>query len=173
MIVLVYSLLIFISALMLHFFIWQIRVPNNQVKALLKIFLLTLLIYSLILLFIPKNFKLIGLRESVTIFEYLRIIFLYFSLVASYIATYPAIEVDSPTLSIIIAIANARSKGLGKDQLRQAMNNEFLIKPRVNDLLNAKMITLYKDKYKITRRGILFYRPFMFYRKLLNIGKGG
>ena len=87
--------------------------------------------------------------------------------------TYSAIEVDSPSLVMINAIAKAGKEGLDEKLFYQMMNGDILIKPRINDLLNDKMAYLEGYKYKLTPKGRLLVRIFILYRKLLNAPKGG
>lgn len=154
---------IFCVALFLHIGIWKICVPRNQVKIISLIFLGTLMVSGIFLSTIAHF----------SIPEVLRTGIFFISLAFAYIATYPAIEADSPTLVMAVNIAGAGKMGLSKEKLQQLMNNDLLIRPRINDLLNAKMVYLDADKFRLTLKGIFLIRIFIFYRNLLNAGKGG
>ncbi len=82
--------------------------------------------------------------------------------------TYSAIEADSPSLIIVMAVASSGKDGLDKKIFEQRMNNEILLLPRVNDLISEKLAYIENDRYKLTSKGLMFARIFHIYRKLLN-----
>jgi len=91
----------------------------------------------------------------------------------AYITTYSGIEVYSPSLKIVIKIKETGSLGLNEEALDRILTDEILVKPRIQDLYKDKMIYLDKNRYKLTSKGVLLTRIFIFYRSLLNLGKGG
>lgn len=105
--------------------------------------------------------------------DYLHICLVFISLTLAYMITYSAIEVDSPTLVITILIANTGSAGMEKKQFYEAMTNEVLVKPRIEDLLTDKMADCKADRYFLTAKGVLLARLFIFFRSLLKMPKGG
>jgi predicted transcriptional regulator len=105
--------------------------------------------------------------------QQLHIVLFCTSLALAYITTYSAVEVDSPSLIMVMNIAEASKEGLDKNKIQQIITDETLIKPRIKDLVEKGMIYLDVDKYKLTPRGLLLTRLFIFYRELLNTGKGG
>lgn len=173
MLVLIYSLLLFSTAFVFHIVLWKIRLPKRQTKVLLQIFFGTLIIGVLSLisisLLIPGFDNLIPMKPP----EYLHICLIFISLTLSYMITYSALEADSPTLVMVMTIAKAGVEGLDKKEFDQRLNDDLLIKPRIRDLVIDKMAYLDGDKYKLSRKGVLFARIFIVFRKLLNASKGG
>jgi len=86
---------------------------------------------------------------------------------ASYIASYPVIEVDSPSLVMLLAVAEAGPDGLQKDAFDELMKSESLILPRIQDLVEGKLIYLENSKYRLLKRGRILAQFFMIYRKIL------
>ncbi len=162
--VLILGSFISLAAFLMHLLIWRVRVPKGQTRALALLFL-TCLIFSFILLR--------GSGYQISLAEYLYIWFFVFSLAAFYIAAYTAIEADSPSLVMAINIYKAGTRGLSRDELLKSATDDLLVKPRIRDLLSAKMVFLEKDKYWLTGRGRLFIRVFIFYRSFLKLEKGG
>lgn len=111
---------------------------------------------------IPKN-----------LLEYLHIILFFISLTSAYIITYSAIEVDSPSLLMITHIAQAGLKGIEKEKIDILMNNDILIKPRIEDLLKDNFISKNGQNYILTPKGVFLSRIFILSRKLLGLNKGG
>jgi len=110
---------------------------------------------------------------SVSWTAFLRIALFSGSVFAAYIVSYPAIEADSPSLLIALAVAKAGGNGVSQAELCARFDDANLIYPRLNDLLTDKMAVLEGGKYKITAKGVLLSRIFAAYRDILGAGKGG
>ncbi|MEW6618875.1 MAG: hypothetical protein AB1422_05950 [bacterium] len=98
---------------------------------------------------------------------------MYISLAFAYIVTYPAIEADSPSLVMIMSIAETEPKGLDKGLFEQKMNDEILVIPRIKDLINSGLAYKDKTRYRLTPKGILISKIFIKYRRLLRRDKKG
>src|SRR3989338_1579882 len=162
MMVLFFGLSFFCIAFILHFFIWKIHIPKCHTKILLLIFFGTLTIGLFMLWIILK----------LNTIDYMHIAVFFTSLALAYIANYSAIEVDSPSLLITKIIGYSGAKGVSKEELLNVMTDDTLLKPRVRDLVEDKLIDLDMDKYKLTLRGRLLARTFIFFFKLFNSQKG-
>ena len=171
--ILIYGTIIFCLALSIHLVVWKIRIPKGQTKTLLKIFFGTLFVCLIVVWVASKtiiNLNSLLLKQSS---EYLHIFIYFTSIALAYIVTYSAVEVDSPSLVIVMNLAKSRKEGLDKEKLKQLINDDLLVKPRIRDLVDDKMANFNSGKYKLTARGLFLIRMFIFYRKLLNAGKGG
>lgn len=169
--------LLFILFFLIHLVVWRIRVPEKQTKTLIYIFIFTLiigfLISKIISLFIV-SFIITGVDIlHVTSMEVLHILVFVISLFMAYLITYSAIEADSPSFLMIMVISRAGGSGLNKKMLLEMMTDEVLVIPRIKDLLRDGLIYLEEEKHKITHKGLLLVQIFIFYRRLLNLGKGG
>jgi hypothetical protein len=163
--VLFYGAGLILVALFIHLVIWKISIPRNQIKALLTIFLAT---FAIGVFIISKA------QPLASICEYLQLFFFFTSLTLAYITTYPALEVDSPSLVIVIYIIEASPEGLDRNTLEQEMNNDILVAPRLRDLITANLAFLDGNNYKPTKKGVFLARLFITYRKLLKkTQKGG
>ena len=164
---------LFCVALLLHLVIWKVHIPQRQTKALLQIFFGTLIIGILTLWVILSLIARFSLLSPKNFPEYFHIFLFFTSLTLGYIITYSGVEADSPSLLMVMEIAKSAPDGFSKKKLFDMLSDDLLIKPRIRDLINVKMIYIDGDKYKLTVRGILFVRIFILYRKLLNLPKGG
>lgn len=153
--------------------VWKIRIPKRQTKVLLGIFFGTLITGLLALRAVPYFIPGLAVYVPKHSLEYLHISISFVSLTLAYMITYSAIEADSPSLVMIRAVARAGAAGLDKREFEKTMNNELLIVPRVRDLVTDKMAYMEGDKYRLTPKGVMFARLFVFYRNLLNAPKGG
>ena len=95
------------------------------------------------------------------------------ALAAAYVMTYPAIEVESPTLTIIQAIARHGPEGLARDRLFVELNDSVLVAPRIQDLLDENLATREGGRYRLTGKGRTLARIFVTWRTILGAPKGG
>lgn len=157
--VLFYASLTFLTALLLHLVIWKICLPKrNRPVVLVNIFFWVLVLGTIIL----KNYS--GCLDYIV---------LYCSLAAAYIVSYPAIEADSPSLAITYNIAKVSKAGLANLELYEIMTDETLVVARVNDLLNDGLIHIKSERYFLAPQGLFLAGLFVWFRKLLNLPKGG
>jgi hypothetical protein len=168
--VLVWSMALLIVSLLIQLIVWKIKVPKRQTKTVLCIFFLVMISGLLVIGAIADRLNILAIKSFS---EYFHVSLFFISLTLAYMITYSAIEVDSPSLVMINTIAKAGPEGLDQKLFIQMMNDDLLVKPRITDLLNDKMAYYNGDKYRLTLKGILFARLFVFYRKLLNAPKGG
>lgn len=154
------GLIFFSIAFILHFIIWKIRIPRRQTNALFAIFFGICILG--IFLFAKSGF-----------FESLYIFVLFSSLTLAYIITYSAIEVDSPSLSLVTAFDNNAKAGLSREDISKFMTDSKLVIPRISDLVRDKLVYSDSGKFKLTAKGKNFIRIFILYRRLLGAQKGG
>lgn len=163
---------VFLSvAFLLHLVIWKIHLPTRQTRALLLIFFGTLMVGLLCLwgmkIFLPS-------RMIPALFpQYLHIALFVMAFTLAYLITYSAIEADSPSLVMMLAIADAGPDGLPKVHFEQRMTDELLVLPRIRDLVRDKMVTLANGKYVLTPKGKRFALIFIVYRRILGIAEKG
>lgn len=170
--VLICGFALFGAVFLLHTAAWRIKKPANTIKTLVAIFCLVLTVGMIMLiqlgciypdaLILPHDF-----------INYIYIVIFFISLFISYLLSYPAIEADSPSLVIILHISRAGSKGISAAEIKELLKDNQLVEPRLKDLVDAKMVDLTGSVYKINKKGILFIHPFIAYRELLKLGKGG
>ncbi|MDD5436723.1 MAG: hypothetical protein PHX20_04175 [Candidatus Omnitrophica bacterium] len=155
-----------------HLAIWRIRPPKKQTAALLKIFLFTL-VAGTSLLFIFPGIVRWDILPGRNPFEIVQFFLLFLSIAAAYIVSYPAIEVDSPTLLIINAVFEAGPQGLEKGRLEGMMSDEVLVIPRIKDMLSDNMVYLDGERYRLMPKGLAMARIFSAYRNMIRGVKGG
>lgn len=166
--VLLWGLIFFALAFLIHFIIWKVHSPKSQIKVLLQIFFGTLIIGSIGLWSFAVHLKNLGFYTPDTLPEFIHISLFFISLTLAYIVTYTAVEVDSPSMVMVMQIDNAGPDGLEKMAFTRTMTDDILVKPRIRDLVTAKIAYKDDNKYRLTPKGVLLARIFIFYRKLMN-----
>ena len=171
--VLVFSLTCFALAFIIQLVFWKIYMPQRQIKTLLLLFFCILVVEMFVLWSAPSSFTFVRLSAPGSIWEYLHICMFFVSLLLAYMITYTALEADSPSLVMVMTIGSAGPEGLDKKKFDRLMSDDTLIVPRIEDLVLDKMVYMDGDKYRLTPKGVLMARIFVFYRKLLGAPKGG
>lgn len=156
-----------------HVIVWRRRSPRSHTQALLQIAFLTWAAgsFTIVLLALqPGAWSRAALGDAVS---YAHVFLLFFSLVLAYVATYSAVEVDSPSLVMTLSIARAGQAGLAEGEFYKQMNDDVLVLPRLRDLLRDGLAIKRDDRYVITPSGKKLVSLFVFYRRLLGATKGG
>ena len=171
--VLLYGSFLFGLSFILHFVIWRIHVPKRQAKVLFLLFLGVLCCGCFIYWKYDTKLSIFGFHPPTTLAQYLQMGIYFIALTLAYMITYSAVEVDSPSLIIIMKISEAGKLGLTKESLEGEMDDSVLIKPRLKDLLIDRMAEVHEGRYRLRKKGILMARLFTFYRNMMRAGKGG
>lgn len=169
-----YGALLLIIAFCIHFVIWKIYLPQHQKSSLLLIFSFTLMVGFLLLATLGSRIKIFGIPTPVGIPEYLHICIFFISVTLAYLVTYSALEADSPSLVMVMHIAQAGLLGVDRNAFKEKMSDEVLLIPRIGDLLSEGLAYIENGRYKLTPKGRLIAQIFIFYRRLLKrTVKGG
>jgi hypothetical protein len=154
---------LFLFAFVVHLIIWRLKLPKRQIRALLLIFGAIFCVW--LVASMPRSWRLA---------EILHVILFYGSMSLCYIITYTAIEADSPTLSLIRFLADARMEGRSKDAVAQFMALRPFVRARLAALARSGLIREESSRYVATGAQPLFFRIVLEFRKLYGpISKGG
>lgn len=167
-----FGALIFLLGFMAHAALWRLRRPQNHTASLLVIFS-SFFAAGIFFAAWLRDCSLFDLRPPVGIFEWLRCTFFYVALVFAYLTTYSAVEVDSPSLLIVLKIAEAGGQGLRHEELLKALTDKVVVLPRLRDLVRGGMVKQAEDKFIISAKGRFFCGIFVLFRRLLGAPKGG
>ena len=90
-------------------------------------------------------------------------------LTSTYCIIYLGLEDESPSLFIVLSIANAGEKGLDRDALAHLITDDIFIKPRLEYLIEEKMA--YKDggRYFLSQKGYNLLRICSCIQKLMKL----
>jgi hypothetical protein len=171
--VLFWGLSLSVGAFLIHLIVWRVHLPRRQTKVLLSIFAGVLI--GVPLCFFAAGQFLAGLEPLMPsgVSDWLRIVLFHVSVTLAYMITYSAIEADSPSLVMVMAIAKAGAEGMDAREFDATLNDDLLIKPRVEDLITDRMAYVEEGRYRLTGKGVLFANIFVHYRRLLKAPKGG
>ena len=105
--------------------------------------------------------------------DYATFALLYVGLVLAFGTTYSAVQADSPTMSVLLAVEATGGRVLGLAELLDRFTDRVLVVPRLDDLVAGGLARLRDGRYVIAPRGVLFARTFVLFRRLLGFERGG
>lgn len=153
---------LFAIAFMFHVAAWNFRVPRRQAVTLLLIFLTAGAVGALGLWIFNGSwgFTLTPLRLVLAVL-------LYFSNCAFYFLLFSAIEVDSPTMTLIGLIRRGGSQGISHEQLAQKIASRSFVRPRLEQMIHDGMLVQIQDRLYPGARGRMLAALVLYYRKML------
>jgi len=164
---LIFTCSLLAGALMSHIALWRISLPRHQTRVLLVIFFAVFACGAVL-----STTKLPGIRP-LDAYEWAKAVVLYASVMLAYLTTYSAVEVDSPSLVFVLEIYKRAHRGYPEKEFYEKWNDEYLLRPRVDDLVHAGFLKRKEQRYALTARGRIFVSVFVFFRSLLHLPKGG
>jgi len=173
MIVFWWSMGLVLLAFSLQVIIWKIRIPYLQTRAIVLIFLGVLAGSwgaAWLLSWVAPEWQPLLPAD---IFAYGHIALFVLSCLLAYIITYSALEAESPTLTMVRQILAAGPAGLDKTSFSKSLTADLLLVPRCQDLLRDQMAYLDADRFRLTPKGKLIAKLFLYYRRLMGAGLGG
>ncbi len=170
---LLYGIILIALAFFIHISLWKIRQPTHQKSILICIFSIILIAGSGILFYFRQYVSLFGIKAPQEFYGYFQICIFFISISLAYMVTYSALEADSPSLVMIMTIANSGSDGLSQKNFEEKINNDTLIMPRLKDTLSEKLAYLNGDKYNLTLKGRIIARIFIIYRNIIKRERKG
>jgi len=163
------ALALFLFAFALHWFWWRLRIPRRQSAVLLLIFTAALPIGLAIAWFrplakteVPWNFWSLA---HISVF--------HVSMALAYVVTYSGLEERSPSMSLLLYVAESRTRGRTQDELYAILSGATPIETRLQALVRDRMIEQDGDVFRITSKGRLWAIVFGAWRRLLGMKKGG
>jgi len=163
----------FAAALGAHVLRWRIARPAASGQALIRLMVATILIAAATTWFAGRVVPGAASLVPVDAGEAVRALTLALALASSWVMTYPAIEVESPTLVIVRAIAGRGPDGLEEAELRRVLDEDVMVRPRIRDLLDEGLAVRHGDRLVLTAKGVALARLFATWRNLLRLGMGG
>jgi len=167
------ALALFTGAFLLHLTIWRFAPPSATARTLVRTFILGILGGLLLILAAAWSLPAFAAWLPSDPFGVLQALLLALAFAAGYVMTYPAIEVESPTLVMVRAIARSGDEGLARATLFDQLNDEVLVAPRVRDLVSEGLATERDGRLHLSGRGRSLVNLFLIWRRVLGAKAGG
>ncbi|MCB1192964.1 MAG: hypothetical protein KDK90_21140 [Leptospiraceae bacterium] len=153
---------IFLFSFFIHILIWRLNLTQKTPKDIIKIFLglyMVIFVYILVIKFYQN-------QVNVEFFiNYLYIYIVSFSLFFAYLLTYPAIESDSPSNTILLKLEK-HPEGMPKEELLQIFDDNSSILERIKGLERDRKVIQINGKYILTNEGKRFFKIFKYTRMI-------
>jgi hypothetical protein len=167
------ALALFAGAFLLHLIRWRVAPPAATTPAILQTFVFGIVGGLGLVLALASILPGLAAWLPSDAFGLLQALVLSLAIAAGYVMTYPAFEVESPTLVMIQAIARRGQRGLARATLFEQLNDEVLVAPRVRDLLSEGFAVEAHGRLRLSGRGRQLVAVFQFWRRMLGAGEGG
>ncbi|MFZ4731114.1 MAG: hypothetical protein ACOYK7_01080 [Pirellulales bacterium] len=159
---------LFATAFLLHLLVWRIRLPGRQSAALLAIFTGCLVCWLLTAWFLPGNPT--APRDGA---ETIHVALVHIALSLAYVVAYSAIEHRSPSMTLLLAVAGAGSRGLSRDQLRGLLVAALPVETRIEAMVREGMLVGGPEGYSLSPKGQAWEGVLGGWRRLLGLPRGG
>lgn len=124
--------------------IWRVIKPKSEY---LIIFIIFNAVFIIFIIF-TNLFKF-----YLPIYDWIHIFIIFYFFLIAYIIAYTSIEGDSPSIIIAIEIFKSNNVGLTIHDLEKKITNEKFINPRIQTLLDNKIIYINNKKIFISKKG--------------------
>jgi phosphatidylserine synthase len=154
-------------AMAAHIAWWRIKRPVADIPAIFCVFLiLPAPLYGLLAL--GGAFGVVPFSPAEAALAFV----MHAALACAYVQTYPAVQAQSPTLSILLAVGAARD-GLDGDGIVKALEAQGLVGERTDDLLRNGLLVREGNRIRPSRIGHLIAGGFGAYRRWLGLPRLG
>lgn len=163
--IIIYGFILFFICLIIHIFIWRIKIPANDALALFLIFLIIPFLIFLV--------SIVGLKDFISGIVLTEVLLLHLSFSLIYIASYPAAQAVSPSLNILLIIGSSDKKRMTGNDIFNQCSNIRIVTDRVDDLAAYNLILKKGDYFELKPLAKFIINIFIAYRKILGLPAGG
>lgn len=154
------------ASLIVQLLVWRLALPRSQTLGLL-------LIFALVPPCVLGAAALGGHGLSLPAPEAARLVLGYVSFALAYVVLYSAIEHQSPTLAIVLRVAQEGSGGCPSSELFASFAREDPMSNRIDAMELGGYVQLDGDVVKLTSHGRRYAELFEYAGGLFGLAKGG
>jgi len=162
----------FLLAMLLHAVRWRIPLSARTTAGLFATFVAWPAAAYLVLFGLGHALQSPGSWFVRAPFHLLFVYVWHLALSAVYIMTYPAIQAESPSLVMMLAVAAKMPEGADMEDICQAFPPQSLLRDRLDDLLADGLLQDSGAGYVLSWKGQLLAAVFTNYRRLLGLPMG-
>lgn len=173
MAVVLLGLALFAFAFLVHWIVWRIRRPRATGQTLILLLTGAVVGGAVVLWLAAHAEPSLGRFLPDNAGAWAQTVAFGLAIAAAYVLTYPAVEVESPIMVITDLIERAGPGGLERDELYRRLDDDFLVTPRIDDLMSEGLAVDGAMGCQLTDKGRSLGHIFIVWRKILGIGIGG
>jgi hypothetical protein len=163
------SFALFALAFAVHWLAWRVHLPKRQTAVLLGILFGTLGCGLLVVSVVPA----LEPWRPVGVWEILQVVLFHTSFTLAYVVAYSALEERSPSMTVLLAIADAEPAGLSRAETIAILARMSPLKSRLEAMIRDRMIDCDGTCYRVTPKGAAWARVLGTWRRLAGLPKGG
>jgi hypothetical protein len=160
---------LFSAAFLLHWLVWRIRIPRRQTAAILLILLGSLPAGLAAVIWLPA----LAWIGPLSFWEILHVAEFHIALSLAYVVAYTAIEGRSPSMALLVYVADADGRGRTREELESLLRDENPVEARLRAMLLDQMVVREADSFRLTPKGWAWAHSLGSFRALLKMEKGG
>jgi hypothetical protein len=164
-----FALGLFLCGFFLHWLVWRIHMPRRQTATLLLIMFATLPVGLAAARWLPS----LAFIGPLGMWACLQVAIFHVAMTLAYVVAYSALEERSPSMTLLVHVADAGSRGCSGEELSALLRNALPVEIRLSALVRDKMATCDDDRYYLTPKGRVWAGLFLFWLHLLKMEKGG
>lgn len=159
---------VFVVAFFMHWVWWRIALPRRQTATLLAVFFGVLVAWLAASHFLPGRWFTAADRWQAI---HVAVVHTAFSL--AYIVAYSALEHRSPSMTLLVAVADAGRVGCTPQELRGLLKGASPVEIRLDAMVHEGMVTRDGDGYRLAPKGRAWATVLANWRRLLGMPPGG
>jgi hypothetical protein len=159
---------VFSAAFLLHLAWWRIRLPRRQTAVLLAVFFGMLVVWLTASHFMPGHWFTAADR-----WQAIHVAVFHTACTLAYIVAYSALEHRSPSMTLLVAVADSRGVGCTPEELRGLLVGASPVEVRLEAMVKEGMISRDGDCYRLAPKGRAWATVLSNWRRLLGMPQGG
>jgi len=159
---------VFATAFLLHLAWWRIALPRRQTAALLAVFFGVLVVWLGVSHFLPGRWCTAADR-----WQAIHVAIFHTACALAYIVAYSALEHRSPSMTLLVAVADSGAAGCSPEELRSLLAGASPVEVRLDAMVHEGMVTRDGDGYRLAPKGRAWATVLSNWRRLLGMPPGG
>lgn len=159
---------LFSSALLLHLAWWRVALPKRQTAVLLAVFFGVLAAWLAMSWLTPGAWFAADDR-----WQAIHVAIFHTACTLAYVVAYSAIEYRSPSMTMLVAVADSRGAGCTREELRDMLSGVSPVEVRLDAMVHEGMVTAEGEGYRLAPKGRAWAAVFANWRRFLGLPRGG
>jgi len=154
---------------LVHIIIWRTCLPRRQIRSLLIIFAMVPLVVILASVVSGSN-SIFAARSATNAF---RLLLFYGSYTLIYICIFSAVELPSPTLTIVSLIGSCKEGGCSEQKIASLLAEKNELGVRLKAMAESHLLSISEGNCVLTRKGRIVGKLFEFASVIFRLPLGG
>jgi hypothetical protein len=159
---------VFTAAFVLHLIWWRIALPRRQTAVLLGVFFGLLAVWLAVSHAMPGRWFTAADR-----WQAIHVAIVHTACALAYVVAYSALEHRSPSMTLLVAVADSGRAGCSAEELRGLLAGASPVEVRLDAMVHEGMAVRDGDDYRLAPKGRAWATVLSAWRRLLGLPPGG